>query len=281
MNLNFDNHLEHIAFLAFFLFSVILHTFNSEEIQCPNYKPILISKECRLDFCTNEQFNTSECEIANPIIKTQRLNNIISFGEKNYRFLAFGTYSNGNMIIETTSCLKSRKRIFYGLKKNGKPFFKNNITNEETSFYSINVKSDNYYQLEIDGLVIKLSGETNNGKEYFFSMSKLQGLVEIFDFDNNTVYSKQIKDFTSIKHAITKRHAIIPLYNTSSEYYYLIAFIGTQASSSSSSTINPVYFQKHIFNSIENLEEINDSNIKTADNGYNKGISVLKLIQKK
>ena len=265
--MNYQNHLKKKFYVIkiVLLLSSTLHTFKSEEIQCPIYKPILISRKCKLDFCTKEQFNTLECEIANPIIKTQWLNNIITFGELNYRFLTFGTYSNGDMIIEATSRPKSKKRIFYGLKKNGRPFFKNNITKEETSFYSINsTTSSNKGQLEIDGLIIKLSGTTNNGKEYFFSISKLEGFAEIFDFDNDILYYYKIKDFTSIENVNSKRNTIIPLYNTSSEFYYLIGFLGSKSSSSS---IKTVYFQKHIFNSIEIRTEIDDSKIKKVDNG--------------
>ena len=279
MKIYYQNHVKNIFFIIqILIFSFTLHEFKSEEIQCPNYKPILISRECKLDFCTKDQFNTSECEIANPIIKTQWLNNIINFGEKDYRYLTFGTYLNGDMIIETTANPKSKKRIFYGLKKNGRPFFKNNITNEETSFYSINATLDNG-QYEIDGFVIKLSGNTNNGKEYFISISKLEGFTEIFDFDNDKLYYYKMKDFTSIKNAISKRNTILPLYNIGSEFYYLIGFLGNKTTSSSS--INTVYFQKHIFNSIKDIEEIDESDMKKVEKGYNSGISCFKTDSEK
>ena len=57
------------------------------------------------------------------------INNIILF-EKDFRYLSFATYSNGDMIFSSTAYPKTNKRIFYGTKKNGRPFFKN-----ETSFF--------------------------------------------------------------------------------------------------------------------------------------------------
>jgi len=88
--------------------------------------------------------------------------NIIYFKEENFLYLSFASYSNGDMIFSSTAKLENEKRIFYGFKKNGRPFFQN----ETSYFYSIN--SINWKQKYLsDSLVIKLSD--GNEKEYLLS----------------------------------------------------------------------------------------------------------------
>ena len=107
--------------------------------------------------------------LTNLTIEDGLLNNIRIFGEHPYRYITFGTFSSGDMLIETTSCPKSPKRVFYGLKQNGRPFFKNRTNNEETPFYSINASTTSG-QYEIESSIIKSSDPNHFGKEYFFSL---------------------------------------------------------------------------------------------------------------
>ena len=103
--------------------------------ECPIDKPILVeNKTCDSIYCSDSQFESYYCIINNNKIKTQWLNNIIDFGEFYFRYINFVTYTNGDMVIETTACPgNSGKRIFFGLKKNGRYFFNNKT--EETPFY--------------------------------------------------------------------------------------------------------------------------------------------------
>ena len=87
----------------------ILHIIKAGETECPRDRPILKSGNCVLDNCTD----SSECIVANPIIKTQWLNNIRKIGDSTYRYINFGSFSNGDMIIETTCYPKLAKRMFY------------------------------------------------------------------------------------------------------------------------------------------------------------------------
>ena len=61
------------------------------------------------------------------------------------------------MIFSSTAYPKNEKRIFYGFKKNGRPFFQN----ETSYFYSMISKKETYSEekFESDSLVIKLSNE--------------------------------------------------------------------------------------------------------------------------
>ena len=53
----------------------------------------------------------------------------------------FATYSNGDMVIETTACPSSPIRMFYGIKENGRSFF------DQTTG---NIRKTNYYSIEPD-----------------------------------------------------------------------------------------------------------------------------------
>jgi hypothetical protein len=101
-----------IIFFIFALFQII----NKSLAECPRDRPILISNECKMEYCSKEQFNSAYCKIDNSIIKTQWLNNIIQIGPLNYRYINFASYSNGDMVVETTSFPSDPKRYFYGLK---------------------------------------------------------------------------------------------------------------------------------------------------------------------
>ena len=173
----------YIIILSYFL-KFFIKTIYSEITECPRDKPIFISDICKLDYCSKTQFESKECKIKNSIIETQWLNNIIIIGDKSYRYINFASYSNGDMIIETTCKPGNSKRIFYGLKQNGRPFFINKTNNEETPYYSINVEGQNEPQgkYEAEGIIIK---DSNSGNEYYMSVSNLEYYVEIFDFNND------------------------------------------------------------------------------------------------
>ena len=102
-------------------FSLFINFILNQE--CDRYNPIKKDNSCILTYCTDEEFSDGICEISNEIIKTQWLTNIIWIGEENSRFINFADYSNGDMIIETTSDPGNNKRIFFGLNSNGNYLF--------------------------------------------------------------------------------------------------------------------------------------------------------------
>ena len=103
-----------------YFFLILKFTFNFE---CDRTTPIFKNENCQLIFCSESQFNNEECIIDTDIIKTQWLTNIIWIGEQNSRFINFANYSNGDMVIETSSEPGNNKRFFYGLKVNGNYLF--------------------------------------------------------------------------------------------------------------------------------------------------------------
>ena len=107
----------------FHLFKIIMN-------ECERDTPIRLSNDtCVLQYCSKEEYDSGECTLNNTLIKTQFPNKIIIIGEEKFRYINFLTLSNGDMIIETSPYPANNKRIFYGLKSNGRYFFKKNVLN--------------------------------------------------------------------------------------------------------------------------------------------------------
>ena len=165
------------------------------------------------------------------------LNNIIKFGEDKFRFLTFASYSNGDMVFETTAYPESYRRLFFGIKSNGRPFFNNG-----NYFFSIEAKDNQKF--ESDAIVIKLSGTGASKKEYFLSIGNKGSNAEIYDFDNNSIIKKLIANFAGFNYVSSFRNLAIPFLTSNNDTYYLFGFTATQQPEIS----YKFTFQKHKFN---------------------------------
>ena len=245
-------------FSVIVVFQIYLFLFLSNETiqSCQKDKPILKDGQCVSQFCTKEQFDSGECQIDNEIIKTQWLNNIIYLEISNLRFVNFASYSNGDMIFQPGAFPKTTIRYFIGFKKNGRGLFTDKQTNESSYYYSIEVnQGDQYAKLESQNIVIKLSGNENNNKEYLISIPNSRAYVEIYDFENGIIYQKVLKTFADQTDINSYQHVAISLFSNNFDYYYLFGFIGNKDSNR-----NTYLFQRHKFNSIENFENENTIN---------------------
>ena len=112
------------------------------------------------------KIKTDDCIISNKTnIADKWLNNIICIGENTFRYVNFANFSNGDMIVETTALPDSPKRIFYGIKNDGGPFF-DNQQYHATIVISGQTESNNArYEGEI--FIVSIYN-----KEYLFSIGK-------------------------------------------------------------------------------------------------------------
>ena len=252
-----------------YLFYIILISFfqniSSELTTCTKEAPILKDGTCGLEFCTEQQYATNFCEIANPIVKTQWINNFIIYAPVNYRCLSISSFSTGDMVIATTKAPKSSVRAFYGLKKNGRPYFQDKTTKKETPNYTKDTNLPNG-QYQIESAIIKSNADNDKGTEYFFTFSKAEGYAEILDYKNDIIYSLELSTFTGFS-VLTYRPAIISLESNNNEYSYMIAFL--------EGNNKRVYFQKYIFSSINNLQG-KESATSFVTDGYGLEISCYK-----
>ena len=107
-------------FEIFFLFTKI----KTLEPSCNITHPILKNGKCDSIYCTPEEFNSSQCIINNPIIKNQWLTNLIPISDLNFRYIDPALSKNNDLIIQTTKSTGSKERKFFGIKKNGRYYFK-------------------------------------------------------------------------------------------------------------------------------------------------------------
>ena len=105
------------------------------------------------------------------------INNIIRIGDKNCKYVSFASYSNGDMIVETTS---TSKRIFYGIKSNGRPFFNSFHKRNKTYFFSIKLKENYHDRPDSELFVARLINDDLEIKE---------NLINIFDDKRNSEVS--------------------------------------------------------------------------------------------
>ena len=180
---NYINH--RIFHIKTFIFLQMIRVILNE---CQRNIPIKLKNgSCVLKYCNPEEYNSKECIIDNPIVKTQYLNDIIIFGEVDFMYIDFLTFSSKEMIVVTSSSKsENEKRIFYGLKENGEYYFKKDNSDEESPFYSLPTTDS---KLESANSIF-----TKNGKEYFLTIGRLESQTEIYDFDNKAIYHSKTSD---------------------------------------------------------------------------------------
>ena len=193
------------------LFFLLFHIITMED--CEKEFPIKLSNgECVLQYCTKEDYESKECTINNTIIRTQFPNNIIIVGEITFRYLNFMTFSNKDMVFETSSYPMNNKRIFYGLKQNGRYYFKKNNSEEETPFNYLIAAKEEEGKLESINYNIKIKK-----KEYIISIGRLNSYSELFNFDANKIFSKKSEDLFYYK-IYNMRPNLIPINKESNTF---------------------------------------------------------------
>ena len=177
--------------LFFLLFHFILN-------ECDRDAPIKLKDDsCIMKYCTKEEYESENCILDNPIIKTQYPNNIITIGEVKFRYLNFVKFSYGDMIFGTSAYPPNNKRIFYGLKNNGRHYFKKNDSSKEPPFKYLIADSEEENLYESGNSIL-----INNGKEYFISIGRLWTYTELFDFENSKIISKKTQDLIGYSNRI-------------------------------------------------------------------------------
>ena len=179
-------------FVRFLNFLLLLNLVKS---QCQKNTPILINGQCKLQYCTEKQYENNTCKIANEIIANQWLTNIIRIGDLNYRYINFATYSKGDMIVETSACPGDAKRMFYGIDIDGRGLFNRESDFGRTNYFSIEVgpqpDNKNNYRYEAENFIVKISEGTDKGKEYLVSITKGSQYTELYNFENKNLEEKQ------------------------------------------------------------------------------------------
>ena len=208
-----------------YLFQIIIPIFHG----CEADKPFLKGTSC-IEYCSESELKEKKCIIDNNIINTQFLNNIIWIGDNNFRYVNIASYSKKDMIIETTSKPGSSKRMFFGIKKNGRGLFLKN--GNYTYYYSIEAskQTGNNGNIRFEGDIFTaiINGGDNNGKEYLVSIGNNNQYIELYDFDNDEIYQKSTYDF--FKTNKTSIRGVAINYESNKEYLILYGYLSDDGS---------------------------------------------------
>ena len=132
------------------------------------------------------KISTLSCSIAVPdSVTSQQLNNIICIGPSGSANVNFAEFSDGSLIIESSKDSGTIQRYFYGITKQGTPYFPNN------QYHMSLFASSGKYRKESENFIITINDDKHT--EYLMSIG-YDTNIEIYDLNN-----KQIKSYISTK----------------------------------------------------------------------------------
>ena len=152
----------------------------------------------------------SICNNGNDLTSSTCSNNRIELN--NYRAGQFEMDKDGNMLLLYSNSINKEKRLFYGLKGDGRNFFDEGVMLETQIDYI-------GYSGVREGsriIFVSLDIEGGNSKQYLFSISSGSpetSLAELYEIGENGVISSSsntIKEFLQISEVITShQHSLI------------------------------------------------------------------------
>ena len=240
--------------IFFFKFIIIILIKPILLTNCDYDTPILRSNKCNAG-CTFSQIEANNCNINNPLIQTQWLNDIIQVSPATFTYIDITTTLNGDLLVETSSSSSSLVNIrhFYGFKKNGRGYFIDKITNKEINNYSINSINSRYESFLFS---IKLN-DKNDDNEYLISIAKDSSRnIELYDFKNDRIYEEVLKTFFHSLQVRCIKASVIKVSNI--ENNYILGIIGLKFEPTA---VGYFYLIKLIFNSKDIVA--NDPIVKT------------------
>ena len=150
-------------------------------------------------------------------------NNVLTFNHDRWRAGHAATNKNGDFIMEfSLNQCESQSRLFYGIKKDGRCFFENEPFFKEIASINCVDCTDNYKgRFDSINLFVTLRGDTS--KEYLFSMSSQDSVVELIDIENDfTHFAWKTKNFFDLTNQIDSfQYALFEM----GESEYLAVFI--------------------------------------------------------
>ena len=207
-----------ISFLEIIIFSI-----NLKEIlltSCEYDTPILRSGNCD-GGCTPEQIEDNNCNVNNTIIQTQYLNNMIQFSPGVLKYVDITTTLKGDLLATSSDDSQKNIRYFYGLKQNGRGYFKDKTTNKEISSYSLTNAQIRNYESFIFTIILN---DTEDNNEYLINISKDAATnLELYDFNNDIIYEKVLSEFFHTNSVICMRASVIKI--SDSDYNYILGII--------------------------------------------------------
>ena len=159
------------------------------------------------------------CKSITSYTNTQCFNEKIIFYDT-FRGGHFETLDDGTLIIEYSSNNDNSKRMFYGLKKNGRYYFPN-----ETSikiFHAKNPDNENHGRYESKNKIVYMAKDKEKKKQYLFSTSIYQTVTELHDIQGgNSTYWDTV-NFWEIIEIFSYEILILDLPESNENHYVCV-----------------------------------------------------------
>ena len=207
------------------LFNIFIFLLKIKQIlldDCSYDSPLLYNAQC-FESCTKYYFEQG-CAPNNTLVITQWLNNIMPASELTYLNPDIVLMPNGDLLIGSSNGVK---RQFFGLKKNGRPYFEDKANN----YYSLTCEKIKYESFKI-GIRINDMEEEN---EYIINIAKDNSYnLELYDFKNDYTYQLSPTTFFQNYQVFNMRASIINNISDSNNSYFILgmnSFLYTVTSS--------------------------------------------------
>ena len=144
--------------------------------------------------------------------------------KKYYKSGNFATNKKGDMIIEYSEAKTENKRLFYGIKKNGRYFFPGEEAYKEKEVSHPDSNSDIKARYEARNIFVSLEDDIDKEKEYLFSTSSYNTLTELHDLDseNDSYKSQGTIAYFNIRNVFSFEYSLFGSQENGKNYYYLI-----------------------------------------------------------
>ena len=178
----------------------------------------------------------SSCTSGTFLSDSACFNNIINFNHLNYRAGHFASKKNGDLVAEYSGDPPKQKRLFYGLKENGRGLFNDEYIREKDL-------PNNYGRYESRNLFVFLKDDTNREKEYLFSTSSYQSWTELHDLENDNYINRYSDNFNE------KRifSFVFSLFKTNLDNYNFLFFTSPEGNNPESEDGKLVVIKKFAF----------------------------------
>ena len=208
--------------------------------------------------CKGKSFSDTSC-----------FSQIISFKDKKYRAGHAAINRNGDLIIEYSVDEEVGDRLFFGLKKNGRYYFGDNLPTNK-----IVISNPDGFVPRYESRNIFVSLKNDESQEFLFSTSSFKSVTELHDFNTNT-YKAINSDTFAGNEIFSYAYDLIELKIDNENIYYLFYTYGEPDGDFNTYYIKKFAFISFSFTDYETLATITSSNTK---NRILSGFSINQLI---
>ena len=217
-------------------------------------------------------FSLINCENIIDLTDSTILNQVITLNHGLWRAGHGATNKNGDLIMEfSLNPHESESRLFFGLKKNGRFYFEDEpYFKEITSMNCVDCGDKYRYKgrFESMNLFVSLTDDTSKSKQYLFSMSSDDSLVELIDIEDNFSYfAWKGNNFFNLSYPIISyRYSLFEIKDTNT---YISVFIASEGIIDNKEYSNSITINKFQLSSFESniIKMVHTVEISDAYNG--------------